>query len=102
VTGRELQPASTGNKFNVILGKYQSSVRHPSVLYGVAGDVPVTGDVTCDGRSDLALYRPRTHVPHVWGSTPVRFGAVGDVPVGMPLHTIERARAVNFADQAAR
>ena len=83
-----LPAAATSSTWSSVSTSHRYYLRvHPSVLYGVAGDVPVTGDFTSDGGADLALYRPSTHVWYVLGSTPVRFGAVANVPVGpAPSH----------------
>ncbi len=49
------------------------------VLYVTALAVP--GDLTGDGRADLAVFRPSTGTWYIKGQAPVVLGAAGDVPV---------------------
>ena len=50
------------------------------VMFGQAGDIPVTADYNGDGKAELAVYRPSTSEWIIQGQTPVVFGQSGDVP----------------------
>jgi hypothetical protein len=43
--------------------------------------VAMRGDLTGDGRVDLAVFRPSTGTWYIKGQAPVAFGAAGDIPV---------------------
>jgi hypothetical protein len=60
--------------------------------FGTAGDIPVTGDWNADGRTDIGVFRPSTHLFYLdyngdneWNGAGVdgvyNFGLTGDIPV---------------------
>jgi hypothetical protein len=60
--------------------------------FGLTGDIPVTGDWNNDGRTEIGVFRPSTHMFYldyngngVWDGASVdkqyNFGLTGDIPV---------------------
>jgi hypothetical protein len=60
--------------------------------FGITGDIPVSGDWNADGRTEIGVFRPSTHLYYrdfngngVWDGAAVdrvsTFGITGDLPV---------------------
>ena len=60
--------------------------------FGITGDLPITGDWNADGRTEIGVYRPSTHLFYqdyngngVWNGTLIdrayNFGLTGDIPL---------------------
>jgi len=60
--------------------------------FGISGDIPVTGDWNADGRTEIGVFRPSTHLFYldyngngVWNGAIVdrqyNFGISGDIPI---------------------
>ena len=58
-----------------------TSAASAAVAVGQPGDIPVAGDFTGDGRTDLTTWRPSDGTWHVRGQASVQWGNTGDDPV---------------------
>jgi hypothetical protein len=61
-----------------------------SANFGLTGDLPVAGDWNGDGKAEIGVFRPSTHIFYLdysgnraWGAGDVsaNFGLTGDLPV---------------------
>jgi hypothetical protein len=52
-----------------------------TVVWGVAGDIPVPGDYDGDGTTDIAVFRPGTEHFLIRNIGTFAWGVAGDVPV---------------------
>lgn len=52
-----------------------------TVQWGLAGDIPMPGDYTGDGISDLAVFRPLNSTWYIKNLTTDQYGLSGDVPL---------------------
>ena len=55
-----------------------------SVQWGAAGDVPVPGDYTADGVTDLVMWRPSDGKWYRRGVASPSYGLPGDEPLPLP------------------
>jgi len=73
-------------------GVWNGALIDKAYNFGITGDIPVSGDWNADGRTEIGVYRPSTHVYYqdyngngVWNGALIdkayNFGIVGDIPV---------------------
>jgi PKD repeat protein len=73
-------------------GAWNGTVTDREYNFGIVGDIPVTGDWNADGRTEIGVYRPSTHLYYqdyngngVWNGALIdkayNFGITGDLPV---------------------
>jgi len=73
-------------------GVWNGAVTDKSYNFGMAGDLPASGDWNADGRTEIGVYRPSTHIYYqdyngngVWNGAVTdksyNFGITGDLPV---------------------
>jgi hypothetical protein len=76
--------------------------------FGITGDIPVSGDWNADGRTEIGVFRPSTHLYYqdyngngVWNGALVdrvyNFGISGDIPVSGNWSSIQQpSRTITF------
>jgi hypothetical protein len=47
----------------------------------MVGDIPVPGDYSGDGVTDLAVWRPSDGLWYIYGGATTQYGQAGDVPL---------------------
>jgi len=73
-------------------GVWDGAVKDRQYNFGITGDIPVSGDWNFDGRPEIGVFRPSTHMFYldyngngVWNGASVdkqyNFGIRGDIPV---------------------
>jgi PKD repeat protein len=73
-------------------GVWNGAVTDKSYNFGISGDIPVTGDWNADGRTEIGVFRPSTHLFYldyngngVWNGVVTdrsyNFGITGDIPI---------------------
>jgi len=73
-------------------GAWNGAVTDKSYNFGISGDIPVSGDWNNDGRTEIGVFRPSTHLFYLdyngngaWNGAAVdrsyNFGITGDTPI---------------------